>query len=139
MRFLAAGFWVVGGVMHFVIPHQYEAIVPAALREWRKEIVVASGIAEIAGGLLILPERTRRAGRWWSLATLAAVYPANIEMAVIRCPVQRSSTGRCLVAPRWVEALEAGVAPRVALLSTHEGALHYTDLATLKRYALDLS
>jgi uncharacterized protein (DUF2237 family) len=45
----------------------------------------------------------------------------------------------CLVAPRWVEALEAGVAPRVALLSTHEGALRYTDIATLKRYALDLS
>lgn len=45
----------------------------------------------------------------------------------------------CLVAPRWVEALEAGVAPRVALLSTHEGALRYTDLATLKRHALDLS
>ena len=45
----------------------------------------------------------------------------------------------CLVAPRWVEALDAGVAPRVALLSTHEGALRYTDLETLKRYALDLS
>ena len=45
----------------------------------------------------------------------------------------------CLVAPRWVEALEAGVAPRVALLATHEGVLRYTDLATLKRYALDLS
>jgi uncharacterized membrane protein len=84
MRFLAAGFWVVAGVMHFVIPRQYEAIVPAALRKWRKEIVIASGIAEIAGGLLILPTGTRQAGRWWSLATLAAVYPANIEMAV-RC------------------------------------------------------
>ena len=45
----------------------------------------------------------------------------------------------CLVAPRWVEAHAAGVAPRVALLSTHEGALDYTDLATLKAYALDLS
>jgi uncharacterized membrane protein len=82
MRFLASGFWVVAGIMHFVIPRQYEAIVPASLRKWRKEIVVASGIAEIAGGLLILPAGTRRAGRWWSLATLAAVYPANIEMAV---------------------------------------------------------
>ena len=82
MRNLAAGFWIVAGVMHFVIPRQYEAIVPAALRKWRKEIVVVSGVAEIAGGVLILPERTRRAGRWWSLATLAAVYPANIEMAV---------------------------------------------------------
>lgn len=45
----------------------------------------------------------------------------------------------CLVAARWVEALEAGVAPRVALLSTHQSVLQYTDLATLKRYALDLS
>jgi uncharacterized protein (DUF2237 family) len=45
----------------------------------------------------------------------------------------------CLVAPRWVEALEAGVAPRVALLSTHEGALRYTTLEALKAHALDLS
>jgi len=45
----------------------------------------------------------------------------------------------CLVAPRWVEALRAGKAPRVALLATHEGALRYTDLRTLKAYALDLS
>jgi uncharacterized membrane protein len=82
MRFLAAGFWIFAGIMHFVIPRQYEGIVPSALRDWRKEIVVASGIAETAGGLLILSEQTRRAGRWWSLATLAAVYPANIEMAL---------------------------------------------------------
>jgi hypothetical protein len=45
----------------------------------------------------------------------------------------------CLVAPRWVEAHDAGLAPRVALLSTHEAALRYTDLKTLKAYALDLS
>ena len=45
----------------------------------------------------------------------------------------------CLVAPRWVEALQAGMAPRVALLATHEAALRYTDLKTLKAYALDLS
>ena len=31
------------------------------------------------------------------------------------------------------------VAPRVVLLSTHEAALRYTDLKTLKAYALDLS
>jgi uncharacterized protein (DUF2237 family) len=45
----------------------------------------------------------------------------------------------CLLAPRWVEAQQHGMAPRVILLSTHEGALRYTDLATLKAYALDLS
>jgi len=45
----------------------------------------------------------------------------------------------CLFAPRWVEAYEAGMAPRVVLLSTHEAALRYVDLGTLKAYALDLS
>jgi uncharacterized membrane protein len=79
---LASGFWIFAGAMHFVVPKQYQAIVPARLQPWRKEAVVASGVAEIAGGALILGDSTRRAGRWWLLATLAAVYPANIEMAL---------------------------------------------------------
>ena len=78
----AAVFWIVAGTMHFVIPRQYEAIVPPSLAKWKKELVVASGIAELAGGLAILPEPTRRGARWWLLATLAAVYPANIHMAL---------------------------------------------------------
>ena len=82
MRYLASGFWLLAGIMHFVIPRQYEAIVPASLQRWKKEIVVASGIAEIAGGAMIAAPATRNLGRWWSLATLAAVYPANIEMAI---------------------------------------------------------
>jgi uncharacterized protein (DUF2237 family) len=45
----------------------------------------------------------------------------------------------CLVAERWVEALAAGMAPRVALMSSHQGALRHVDLPTLKRFALDLS
>lgn len=45
----------------------------------------------------------------------------------------------CLVAPRWVEAHADGMAPRVALLSTHEAVLRHVELATLKGYALDLS
>ncbi|HET8823224.1 MAG TPA: hypothetical protein VFM57_16920, partial [Thermoleophilaceae bacterium] len=78
----AALFWVVAGTMHFVIPRRYEAIVPPSLAQWKRELVVASGIAELAGGVAILPERTRRGARWWLLATLAAVYPANIHMAL---------------------------------------------------------
>jgi uncharacterized membrane protein len=77
----AAAFWVVAGTMHFVIPRQYEAIVPPSLARWRKQVVVASGIAEIAGGLAILPDATRKGARWWLLATLLAIYPANIQMA----------------------------------------------------------
>jgi uncharacterized protein (DUF2237 family) len=45
----------------------------------------------------------------------------------------------CLCAPRWQDALNAGKAPRVALLATHEGALEYCSLEDLKRHAIDLS
>ena len=82
MRIAAAVFWLFAGAMHFVIPRQYQAIVPPAIARWKKEIVVVSGVAEIAGGVAILPEATRRGARWWLLATLLAVYPANIHMAV---------------------------------------------------------
>jgi len=56
--------------------------VPPRIARWKKECVVVSGLAEIAGGIAVLPESTRRGARWWLLGLLAAVYPANIHMAV---------------------------------------------------------
>ena len=44
----------------------------------------------------------------------------------------------CLHVLRWVEAWEAGMAPRVVLEATHEDALKFAPLSALKRYALDL-
>ncbi len=41
-----------------------------------------SGIAEIAGGLATMHPATRRAGSAWSIATLIAVFPANLHMAI---------------------------------------------------------
>ena len=43
----------------------------------------------------------------------------------------------CLCAPRWQEALEAGVAPPVVLEATHEGALEYVALEDLQAHAVD--
>lgn len=45
----------------------------------------------------------------------------------------------CLCAARWAEALDAGVAPRVALTATHEAALELIALDDLKAHAIDLS
>lgn len=45
----------------------------------------------------------------------------------------------CICAPRWQEAYEAGSAPRVVLLATHQGALSHCSLADLKRHAIDLA
>jgi uncharacterized membrane protein len=74
-------FFVFAGVMHFVIPRTYEAIVPDRLPA-RRELVYASGVAEIAGGLAVMHPRTRRLGSFWSIATLLAVFPANVHMAL---------------------------------------------------------
>jgi uncharacterized protein len=43
----------------------------------------------------------------------------------------------CLCAPRWQEALEAGMAPGVVLAATHEDALRYCALADLAAHASD--
>jgi len=40
----------------------------------------------------------------------------------------------CLCMSRWLEALEAGCAPKIKLESTHLKALERVDLETLKRY-----
>ena len=44
----------------------------------------------------------------------------------------------CLCAPRWKEALDAGVAPPVVLEATHEETLAITPLGVLKDYAVEV-
>jgi uncharacterized membrane protein len=74
-------FFVVAGVMHFVAPRTYAAIVPDWLPAHRT-LVAASGVAEIAGGAALLHPRTRRFGGRLSVATLLAIFPANVHMAL---------------------------------------------------------
>jgi uncharacterized protein len=45
----------------------------------------------------------------------------------------------CLCAPRWQEAFQAGMAPKVVLAATHEGALEYAAFADLKKFAVDMN
>jgi uncharacterized membrane protein len=75
------GFFLFAGLMHFVKPRPYVAIVPDALPR-KREIVFASGVAEMAGGAGVLVPATRRVAGWWLIATLLAIFPANVNMAV---------------------------------------------------------
>jgi hypothetical protein len=45
----------------------------------------------------------------------------------------------CLCAARWLQAFQAGAAPKVILAATNERALDIIDLNDLKRHALDLT
>jgi uncharacterized membrane protein len=73
--------FIFAGIMHFVIPKAYESIVPDYLPAHRT-LVYASGVAEIAGGAAVLNPNTRRLGSKLSIATLIAVFPANLHMAL---------------------------------------------------------
>lgn len=43
----------------------------------------------------------------------------------------------CLCVTRWVEALNAGAAPRVYLAASHISVLEFVGLETLKRFAIE--
>jgi uncharacterized membrane protein len=81
VRRLFGPFFILAGILHFVIPETYESIVPRYLPA-RRALVYASGVAEIVGGLGGLSRRTRRLASWLNMATLIGVFPANVHMAV---------------------------------------------------------
>jgi uncharacterized membrane protein len=81
---LAAGpVFVVAGLLHFLKPRIYEAIMPDYLPAQR-ELVYLSGVAEAVGGVGLLSSSPslRRYAAWWLVATLVAVFPANLHMAL---------------------------------------------------------
>ena len=89
---LAAAF-VGAGVLHFVKPRVFEAIVPPSLPAPRL-LVYLSGVAEVAGGLGLLVPALRPWAGWGLAALLVAVFPANVFMA-------RQADRFRRVAPRW--------------------------------------
>jgi uncharacterized membrane protein len=80
-RSFLGAFFVGAGLLHFFKPKPYEATMPRALPAHR-ELVYASGVAEILGGAGVLSERTSPFAGWWLIATMLAVFPANVNMAV---------------------------------------------------------
>lgn len=79
-KFLATGF-LASGTVHLVRPDIWEPLMP----DWvpaHREVIIWSGVAEIAcaAGLLFGP--TRKVAGLASAALLAGVYVGNVKMAV---------------------------------------------------------
>ncbi len=96
-RAALAGFFAFTGTMHFVIQRSFEAIVPPWVPDKRQAVVV-SGVAEIAGAAAVLHPASRHFGRWWLLGLLLAVFPANVHMAVNPGQIRGLDLDRI---PRW--------------------------------------
>lgn len=80
-RLRFAGSLIFMGVLHFVVPKQFEKAVPRWMPGAR-QAVLWSGVAEVGAGALLAVPRTRKLGGWLATATIVSVYPANIQMAV---------------------------------------------------------
>jgi uncharacterized membrane protein len=91
-------FFMFAGSMHFIRPREYEAIVPPYVPAHR-EMVQLSGAAEWLGGAAVAVPALRRPARWWLLALLAAVFPANVYMATNPDDIPGLQVNRI---PRWL-------------------------------------
>jgi len=90
--------FVVGGVMHFLRPRVYLAIMPPWLPA-AAALVFVSGVFEILGGIGVLVPATRVIAGWGLIALLFAVFPANVQMLLnARAAHASASTMAVLVA-----------------------------------------
>ncbi|UYM04469.1 DoxX family protein [Solicola gregarius] len=83
------------GALHFARPEPFERIVPAPL-PYKRELVYASGLAELACAATLANPRTRRLGGWATAALMVGVFPANLQMC--------ASVVRSEKAPLWYKA-----------------------------------
>ncbi|MBL4635217.1 MAG: DoxX family protein [Kofleriaceae bacterium] len=98
LRILIALVMTAIGLSHFVSPDPFVRIVPHFL-PWPLALVYISGACEIAGGIGLLPRRTRKLASWGLIALYLAVFPANINMAIHN--IQLSEGGQIPVWAMW--------------------------------------
>jgi uncharacterized membrane protein len=70
------------GVTHFAKPTPYDAIVPRALPGKPRTWTYVSGAAELAVAAAVAAPKTRKVGGLLAAGLFAAVFPANVKMAV---------------------------------------------------------
>ena len=78
---LLVGVFVANGALHLTRPAVYEPLMPAWVPAHR-EVILGSGVAELACALGMAVPRTRRVAGWASAALLLGVWPGNLQMAL---------------------------------------------------------
>jgi len=81
LRYLLGALFIAAGANHFISPDFYLEMMP----EWlplHGPAVFWSGVAEVAGGLMLFFERTARVGGIFLIVLLVAIFPANVNAAL---------------------------------------------------------
>jgi uncharacterized membrane protein len=75
------GVWLIGmGVLHFAAPQPFDSIVPEELPGTQRFYTLASGVAEVGVGALLVAPQTRRFGALAAIALFLGVLPGNVNM-----------------------------------------------------------
>ena len=81
LRWLSTATFVPFGVLHVAAPAKFLPIMPPQIPHPR-EVVIATGIAEILGGIGLMIPRTRKAAAIGLALYAVGVYPANVYHAL---------------------------------------------------------
>lgn len=79
---MLAGLLTAAAIGHFALPRQFDAIVPRGLPGSPRTWTQVSGVAELALAAAVAHPRTRRSGALAAAGLFAAVFPANVQMAL---------------------------------------------------------
>ena len=78
---VVAGAFLASGTLHLLKPQVFEPLMPSWVPAHR-EVIVGSGVAELACAVGMMLPPTRRLAGLASAALLAGVFPGNVKMAV---------------------------------------------------------
>ena len=92
LLYLQGAFYVFAGYNHFRVPDYYLPMMPGYLPA-HAELVLLSGIAEVACGVGLLIPQTRKLAAWGTIALLVAVFPANLHVALHNVPLFGATEG----------------------------------------------
>ena len=77
---VVVGAFLASGTVHLVRPETFEPLMPEVVPAHR-EVIYASGVAELICAAGLLHPRTRRLAGWASAALLVGVFPGHLKMA----------------------------------------------------------
>jgi uncharacterized membrane protein len=80
MRAVMATFYLAAGIVHLIAPDAFLSIVPTWV-PWPREIVLATGVCEIAGGIALMTRRLRHLAGVMLALYAVCVFPANLKHA----------------------------------------------------------
>jgi uncharacterized membrane protein len=81
MRWAMVAFYLTAGIVHLLAPDRFLPIVPDFV-PWPREVVLATGVCEIAGSLALLTRRLRGLAGVMLALYAVCVFPANIKHAI---------------------------------------------------------